>query len=126
MSEVLKNCFGMRAQGTKNEEVIEVALTRDFKHTVVECAQRGPEFATAMLDEAAMLFLNGEPKTARLILRELVNATVGFEELALGRPSPVRACIGCSLPEGIQAWTIWRPSSAQSAGTWGWESKSAP
>jgi DNA-binding phage protein len=35
-----------------------------------------------MLDEAATLFLNGEPDTSRLILRDLVNATVGFEGLA--------------------------------------------
>ena len=28
------------------------------------------------------LFLGGEPNTAKLILRDLVNATVGFEELA--------------------------------------------
>ena len=40
------------------------------------------QFAKAMLDEAATLFLNGEPVTARLILLDLVNATVGSEQLA--------------------------------------------
>jgi len=35
------------------------------------------------LDEAATLFLSGEPETARLILRDLVNAKVGFEQLAV-------------------------------------------
>lgn len=30
-----------------------------------------------------VVFLNGEAETARVILRELVNSTVGFEELAL-------------------------------------------
>jgi DNA-binding phage protein len=59
-----------------------MALTRDFKQTIVERVQRDPAFAKAMLDEAASLFLNGEPETARLILRDLVNATVGFEALA--------------------------------------------
>lgn len=29
-----------------------------------------------------MLFLDGEPDTAKLVLRDLVNATVGFESLA--------------------------------------------
>jgi DNA-binding phage protein len=57
-------------------------LTRDFKETIKERAQREPEFAVALLDEAISLFLNGEPETARLILRDLVNATVGFERLA--------------------------------------------
>ena len=59
-----------------------MALSRDFKQTIIERVQRDPAFAKAMLDEAATLFLNGEPDTARVILRDLVNATVGFEQLA--------------------------------------------
>ena len=58
-----------------------MALTRDFRQTVLERVQRDPAFAKALLDEAATLFLNGEPHTARLLLRDLVNATVGFEGL---------------------------------------------
>src|SRR5574340_594774 len=59
-----------------------MALTRDFKKTIVARVERDPEFARALLDEAVMLFLNGEPETSKLILRDLVNATVGFEKLA--------------------------------------------
>ncbi len=67
----------------------EVTLTRDFKQTVAERVRRDPAFAKALLDEAATLFLNGEPHTTRLILRDLVNATVGFKGLAAetARPS---------------------------------------
>jgi DNA-binding phage protein len=68
-----------------------MALSRDFKHTVVERVQREPAFAKAMLDEAATLFLNGEPDTARLILRDLVNATVGFETLARKTKKPSKS-----------------------------------
>lgn len=66
-----------------------MALTRDFKQTIAERVRREPAFAKALLDEAATLFLNGEPQMARLVLRDLVNATVGFEELAAmtDRPS---------------------------------------
>ena len=66
-----------------------MALTRDFKQTVVERVRRDPKFARALLDEAATLFLNGEPETARLLLRDLVNATVGFEVLSrlTGKPA---------------------------------------
>lgn len=66
-----------------------MALTRNFKATIAMRVERDPAFAKAMLDEAVTLFLNGEPDTARLILRDLVNATVGFEALAeeTGRPS---------------------------------------
>lgn len=59
-----------------------MALTRNFKQTVVERVVRDPEFAKALLDEAATSFLSDEPETARLILRDLVNATIGFEQLA--------------------------------------------
>lgn len=66
-----------------------MVLTRDFKETVKERVRRDPAFAKTLLDEAATLFLNGEPHTARLILRDLVNASVGFEALAAetNRPS---------------------------------------
>ena len=34
------------------------------------------------MDEAITLFVNGEPESAKRVLRDLVNATVGFEALA--------------------------------------------
>ncbi len=66
-----------------------MALTRDFKQTVVSRVRKDPAFAQALLDEALTLLLNGDPETAKLILRDLVNATVGFESLAeeLHKPS---------------------------------------
>ncbi|MFM5944454.1 MAG: DNA-binding protein, partial [Dolichospermum sp.] len=45
----------------------------------------------ALLDEAISLFLNGEPETARLILRDIVNATVGFEQLAIETSKPSKS-----------------------------------
>ncbi|MFI3155532.1 MAG: transcriptional regulator [Methylococcaceae bacterium] len=68
-----------------------MTLTRDFKETINERVQRDSVFAVALLDEAISLFLNGEPDTARLILRDLVNATVGFEELAIKTAKPSKS-----------------------------------
>jgi DNA-binding phage protein len=68
-----------------------LALTRDFKKTVVARVARDPDFAKALLDEAATLFLNDEPETARIILRDLVNATVGFEQLAKLTDTPSKS-----------------------------------
>jgi DNA-binding phage protein len=68
-----------------------MALTRDFKETISKRAQNDPEFAKALLDEAVELFLNGEPDTARLILRDLVNATIGFENLAVEISKPSKS-----------------------------------
>ena len=66
-----------------------MSLTRDCKTTVQARATRDPAFTQALLDEAVTLFLNGEAETAKLVLRDLVNATVGFETLAdeIGKPS---------------------------------------
>ena len=68
-----------------------MALTRDFKQTVVERVKRDPAYAKALLDEAATLFLNGEPHTARLILCNLVNAAIGFEALAAKTARPTKS-----------------------------------
>jgi DNA-binding phage protein len=63
--------------------------SKPFSETVVERIQTDPEFAQALWQEAVQLFLSGEPVTAKLLLRDLVNATVGFEELAerINKPS---------------------------------------
>lgn len=68
-----------------------MALTRDFKETVAARVQSDPAFAQALLDEAITLFINGEPDSAKLILRDLVNATVGFEALALEIDKPSKS-----------------------------------
>ena len=68
-----------------------MALTREFRDTVRARAERDPAFARALLDEAASLFLNGEPEPARLVLRDLVNATIGFEALARGTRTPSKS-----------------------------------
>ena len=59
-----------------------MGLTRDFKETVVARVERDPAFAKELLDEAMTLLISGEAETARVILRDLVNATLGFERLA--------------------------------------------
>jgi DNA-binding phage protein len=68
-----------------------MALTRNFKETIAERAHRDPAFAKAMLDEAATCFLNGDPLTARLVLRDLVNASIGFEALAIETDTPSKS-----------------------------------
>jgi DNA-binding phage protein len=77
-----------------------VALTRNFKETVIGRVQSDASFAQALLDEAATLFLNGEPETARLILRDLVNATIGFEQLATLTATPSKSLHRMLSPTG--------------------------
>lgn len=68
-----------------------MALTRDFKQTVVERVQRDPAFAQALFDEALTLIFAGEPEAARLMLRDLINSTVGFEALAQRTDKPAKS-----------------------------------
>lgn len=59
-----------------------MVLTRHFKETIQKRVKADPKFAQTLFNEAISLFLTGEPETAKIILRDLVNATIGFEELA--------------------------------------------
>ncbi len=77
-----------------------MTLTRSFKQTIVERVSRDPDFAKALLDEAATLFLNEEPDAARLILRDLVNATIGFENLAELTNKPSKSLHRMLSPKG--------------------------
>jgi DNA-binding phage protein len=66
-------------------------LTREFKETVLARVRADPEFGRALLSEAVDLFLSGDPETAKLVLRDLVNATVGFEALAAQMNKPPKS-----------------------------------
>ncbi len=77
-----------------------MALTRDFKETVVARVQQQPDFAKALFDEAATLFLNGEADTAKLMLRDLINATIGFEQLAQAIEKPSKSLHRMLSPSG--------------------------
>jgi len=46
-----------------------MALTKDFRETIRERAQREPQFRKVLLREAIELMLSGDEKTGRAILR---------------------------------------------------------
>jgi DNA-binding phage protein len=77
-----------------------MTVTRNFKKTVAARVERDPAFARALLDEAATLFLSDEPETARLVLRDLVNATLGFEQLAKVTVMPSKSLHRMLSPNG--------------------------
>lgn len=66
-------------------------LTEDSSKTVQSRIKADPAFAEALLREATDMFLNGESEAARLLLREVVNATVGFEEIAAATNKPSKS-----------------------------------
>ena len=58
-----------------------MALTRDFKMTVQARAQRDPEFRQALLQDGIACLLAGDVDTGKIVLRDYINAAIGFEEL---------------------------------------------
>lgn len=69
----------------------DMALTKTFKESVAKRLAEDPAFAHALLDEAIHLFIDGESGTAKAILRDLVNATIGFETLAFEIDKPPKS-----------------------------------
>jgi DNA-binding phage protein len=88
-------------------------LPRNFKHTVVARLPRDPAFAGALLHEAATVFPNGEPEAARLILRDLVNSTVGLETLAAMIDKPSKSLHRMLSQRSNPSWTTLPPSSTR-------------
>ena len=59
-----------------------MALTRDFKETIQARAHDDPAFRKAMLQEGVECLLAGDIGTGKAVLRDYINATIGFEELS--------------------------------------------
>lgn len=59
-----------------------MALTRDFRETVQARVQRDAKFRRGLLSDAVEALLGGETALGREILRDFINATLGFPALA--------------------------------------------
>lgn len=59
-----------------------MTLTREFRTTLQERAQRDSAFRQAMLTEGVEAMLSGDTHTGRAVLRDYINASIGFVELA--------------------------------------------
>lgn len=59
-----------------------MALTRHFKETVAVRIQKDTKFRRALLTEAIKTFLDGDVDTGKAVLRDYINATIGFETLS--------------------------------------------
>ncbi|MBM4148509.1 MAG: transcriptional regulator [Lentisphaerae bacterium] len=59
-----------------------MALTRDYKETVLARIKSDPEFARALYAEALDAILEGETAEGLSMLRDLVHAEITFKELA--------------------------------------------
>jgi DNA-binding phage protein len=77
-----------------------MALTTAFKETVKARADRDPAFREALLTEAVEQLLAGELEIGKAVLRDYINATVGFERLARETGTPPKSLMRMLGPKG--------------------------
>lgn len=75
-------------------------LTRSFKDMVKERVKRDPKFRMALLTEAVEQMLSGDVDVGKAVLRDYINATVGFERLARETGTPAKSLMRMFGPKG--------------------------
>ena len=77
-----------------------MALTRSFKETVKARVARDPAFKQALLTEGVGALIEGDVETGKAVLRDYINATVGFEALAQAVGTPPKSLMRMFGPSG--------------------------
>jgi DNA-binding phage protein len=75
-------------------------LSRSFKETVKARAERDEVFRNALLTEGIDALLAGDIDTGKAILRDYINATIGFEKLAEDTGTPAKSLMRMLGPSG--------------------------
>ena len=87
-------------QTTKERGGPVMPLTHNFKETIRARAQRDPGFRQALLREAVECIINGDLETGKAVLRDYVNATVGFQDLEKRTHIPAKSLMRMLGPKG--------------------------
>jgi len=77
-----------------------MALTRDFKQTIQARVRRDPAFRKALLREGVERFLSGDVETGKSVLRDYINATIGFADLAEATDHSPKSLMRMLSPSG--------------------------
>ncbi len=75
-------------------------LTSDFKQTVQARVRRDPAFRKALLREGVECFLSGDVETGKSVLRDYINSTIGFAELADATDHSAKSLMRMLSPSG--------------------------
>jgi DNA-binding phage protein len=75
-------------------------LTRSFKETVKARAETDAVFRDALLSEGVEALLTGDVETGKAVIRDYINATVGFEGLARQTGTPSKSLMRMFGPTG--------------------------
>lgn len=75
-------------------------LTHDFKETIRARAQKDPAFREALLREGIEAFVSGDVDVGKSVIRDYINATIGFEALAKATKMPPKSLMRQFGPDG--------------------------
>lgn len=77
-----------------------MALTRDFRLTVKARAEKDAAFRAALYREAVQAIVDGDLATGKALLRDFINATLGFAPLARRLALPEKSLMRMLGPKG--------------------------
>lgn len=75
-------------------------LTREFKETVQARIRADAKYREELLREGVECLLRGNLDTGKAILRDYINATIGFEELSRRTKRPAKSLMRMLGPTG--------------------------
>lgn len=85
-----------------------MALTRDFKNTIIERAKRDPKFRRSMLLRGIALLIAGnkeDVQAGKSFIRDYINATIGFPALSKVTSIPKESLMRMFSPSGNPSLT---------------------
>ena len=77
-----------------------MALTREFKESVQARMRKNGIYRKALLREGVECLLAGDLDTGKAILRDYINATIGFAELSHRTRRPAKSLMRMLGPKG--------------------------
>ena len=77
-----------------------MAMAQDVRQTIKTRLQNDYSFRFALLSEAMEGLLGGDVETAKRVLWDYIDATIGFAELAVRSGLPVRSLRRMFTPQG--------------------------
>jgi DNA-binding phage protein len=75
-------------------------LTREFKETVQARLRSDRKYRKELLREGVESLLAGDLETGKAILRDFINATIGFDELSRRTKRPAKSLMRMLGPNG--------------------------
>jgi hypothetical protein len=75
-------------------------LTREFTETVKARAVVDENFRLSLLEEAIELLISGDLETGKVLLRDYINATIGFKQLGVITNKSSKSLMRMLSPDG--------------------------